>query len=686
MSQSQLPANFVSFLPLSAGQQMDLGVPTPSLDGSETFTIAGWFQVPDSDDDITVLSQGSLFSFSFYEKCPRVTVPGLEMTLPEPLGAGEFHQLAAEYTPTTGEISFFVDGELVGTNTMTSSAVGDTVPHLVVGNTGAAVGLRRLWLTGTAVPFTEDDDQMVNTRFAATGWATESPQCTWDWGQIPPVYEGVSSPSPVNNPVQMVLTPGLLPGSAGSATFTLDPLPDFSQLSIQGWFYFPESHDASLDNVNQMLIQVGSGPSFNLTATLNSDGTWALVQNLGSNGLGIGELTLAGWHNVAFTWAGGVLTPGASFYLDGQPLVVTGDEINLDGLVPSSVTIGGPGAGVESTAISFCGVIQNVILWNSVVSESDIVAQMMPWFPVDSVDPVAAFNFCQNPAVDVVSGATLVFEGTASLEETLWPASDFTPTAPMLAPLPAPDSLSALRPLNPPTADVSLFTMEREQELVAAIHDYLAQAGNDPQAATLGSALEAKLRQRFASGRAGTPDLRGIVHTEKQGNDWITFYYGENGPEAIYRCPETEFVTNGVSLTCFLWMVDFTCTSLFGLLSIMGIPLAVGAATKVVTKLLSKAVVWDAICVVVEATTITALSVINVLRAIFDGGGKVSFIDAVLDNVPCREYLFMVVEVGVELMGLLIPGVIAVVVMAKLVLVAVQLITVLQNRPAGCPI
>jgi hypothetical protein len=683
MPQSQLPANFASFLPLSAGQQMDLGVPTPSLDGTQTYTISGWFQVPATDDDIVVLSQGNFFSFAFHEKRPRIEVPGLQMTLGVPLAAGQFHQLAAVYTPPagtpTGSLSFFVDGALVGTNTVTPSPGGGAVPHLIVGNAGEPVGLRRLWLTSTAVPFDDDNNQMVNTRFGTTGSAPVSQQCSWDWGQIPAVFDGASPPTPLNNPVQKVLTPGLQPGGAGSATFTLDSDTDFSQLSIQGWFYFPEAPNHSLDNLAQTLIQVGSGPSFSLTVTLASNGTWELLAGLGSYGFGKVGLSLSGWHNIALTWAGGVGTTTGILYLDGQ-LLVQGGQGDLTGLVPSAVTIGGPGLGVTNAA-SFCGVIQNVTLWNVVVSAGDIATQMQPWFPVESADPVAAFNFTRSPAEDIVTGETLFFQGTATLERTLWPASNFTPPTTMPAPTPAPASLKALRPQKPPAPDASVFSAAREAELAEAIRAILAKAGKDPRAATLEPSLKAKLRQRFASGRAGNPDLRGIVHSEKQGDEWITFYYGDNGPEAVYRRTQTDLKKSD---SCFNWMVDFTATSLFGLLDIMGIPLATGAATKALEKLLGKAKIWEAIGEVVEST-ITTDSIIDVVKAINDGGGMTAFVDAVLDNVSWWDFAFMVAQVILELVGLLVPGLEETIILAKCVLLLVQLLVVLDHLPAGCP-
>src|SRR5690242_3689360 len=96
---NQLPSNFASFLTLLAGQQLDLGAPTPRLDGSSAFTISGWFQIPDREDTV-VLVQGQLLRFSFVGRRPTVTMGTVELQLPYQLEAGRFCQLAAVYSPS----------------------------------------------------------------------------------------------------------------------------------------------------------------------------------------------------------------------------------------------------------------------------------------------------------------------------------------------------------------------------------------------------------------------------------------------------------------------------------------------------------------------------------------------------------------------------------------------------------
>jgi hypothetical protein len=143
-----------------------------------------------------------------------------------------------------------------------------------------------------------------------------------------------------------------------------------------------------------------------------------------------------------------------------------------------------------------------------------------------------------------------------------------------------------------------------------------------------------RLNERFAQGRAGNPDLTGIVHTEQQGDEWITFYYGENGPQAILRGSVTNFKTN----SCMNRVIDFVATALFGLLDIMGIPLNTGAAAKALQKLLGKARIWEAMAEVLEST-LNAKTITGRLKAIYDGGGLSALMKAVLDDVSWWDFL-----------------------------------------------
>src|SRR5262245_16538119 len=113
---NQLPANFASFLTLLSGQQVDLGAPNPSLQGSSAFTLSGWFQVPDTDDTV-VLVEAQLLRFSFVSRKPTATMGSVELQLPFQLEAGRFCQFAVVYTPTdsgSGTVQFYAYGALVG--------------------------------------------------------------------------------------------------------------------------------------------------------------------------------------------------------------------------------------------------------------------------------------------------------------------------------------------------------------------------------------------------------------------------------------------------------------------------------------------------------------------------------------------------------------------------------------------
>lgn len=677
MSQTQLPANFAGLLSLSAGQQMNLGTLASPLDGRSAFTLSGWFQVPETTDAVTVLQQGDLFSFSFAGQTPRVTLGGSTLSLQTALPAGQFHQLCAVYSPpangSAGTLQFFVDGAAGGTATFSTAPSGSSSsPALIVGNTQYPVAVRRIWLTSSVLT----PDQVVETRFGTTNTAPFPVQSTWDWGQVPAAIIGALAPVPIDGAAPSLTTPGLSTSGSAVASATLPPSTSFPGVSLQGWFWFPSALPSGQANQAQSLILVGPSPStFGLKVTPSSSGTWQLMASMGSGAFGKNGLVLSGWHNIAATWvAGGTGT----LYLDGKQILGGGSGA-LPGLAPSTVSIGN----AQPSLQAFCGSIQNVAVWNVALTGEQIQAQMMPWFPTTDVDPVAFYDFTQSPPLDIVSGEPLSLLNGASVQALLWSASNAAPSPQMLVAKPLrKQSLKGLRPRHPMKTEASLWTPEKEQELLQQLQGYLSKAAADPRVKEVGPALVAQLKERFARGREGNPDLTGIVHTERQGEEWITFYYGVNGPEAILRRSTTSFKTD----TCMNWVIDFVATALFGLLDIMGIPLSTGVATKALQKLLGKAKIWEAVGEVLEST-LTADSIVALLKAIYDGGGMSAFVKAVLDDVSWYDFLWMVAQVTLELVGLLVPGLEEALVLAKCTLLVVQLGVLMDphHRPANCP-
>lgn len=674
MPQTQLPASFAGVLSMSAGQQMDLGTPTPSLDGRSSFTLSGWFQVPSTEDSVVVLSQSNLFTFFFSQRRAAVTMRSSMIQMTEALPAGQFHQLSVVYTvqqgSTNGILQFFVDGALVSQTALTGSA-SSTTQHLFVGNASFPVAVRRLWLTSTAVT----PEELVDTRFGTTGTAPFAVQSTWDWGQVPAAIIGAPTPVALGGAAPSLTTPGLLPGSAGVASMALSTAETLTQVTLQGWFWFPSSVNQSQVGKQQTLALVtGASGGIDLHATPNSNGTWSLGTSVPRYGFGKDSVQLSGWHNIAATWVSG---SDAILYLDGVLLVHSVQNMVFS--VTASTLLAGNGSGSSSNQ-AFCGVVQNLVLWDVALPGGDVQACVMPWFPMTDIDPLAVFDFTQGPPIDVVSGETLSLQNGASVENVLWSASSVQPSTQMLVAKPRRQSLKGLRPQSTPKVDPSVWTKQKEDELLKELQGYLAQAKSDPRVQALGPDLEAKLKERFARGRAGNPDLTGIVRTEQQGDEWITFYYGPNGPEAILRRSTTEFKSD----SCMNWVIDFVCTALFGLIDIMGIPLSTGAAVKAVQKLLGKAKIWKAIATVLEET-ITTTTITSILKAIYDGGGLTAFVKAVLDSVSWWDFLWMVAQVIIELVGLLVPGLEEAIVLAKCVLVVAQLIQVATECPPNCP-
>lgn len=690
MPQTQLPANFAGVLSMSAGQQMNLGVPTPSFDGRSAFTLSGWFQVPSTEDTVVVLAQGNLFSFSFSGRRPTVTLgSAATLRMDQPLPAGQFHQLAAVYAPqqnnTSGTLSFFVDGAYVGDAAVSIGApVTGMAPSLIVGNTQHPVAVRRIWLAPTAVP-TSPDNLVVETRFGTLGAAPYSTQSSWDWGQVPAAITGAFAPIAIGGAAPSITTPGLWAGAQGMATAALPSGTAVPELTIQGWFYFPASVSPAQAGQDQVLIQLGAMPArLGLIVNPSSSGTWSITAWLGRSGFGKQGLTLSGWHNIAVTWAGGST---GILYLDGNLLVQGGAPNQLSSVDLSTAYIGNTPPGGQPANQAFIGSIQNVVLWNVALPAEDIQAQMLPWFPMTDVDPVAVYDFTQSPPFDIANGEALTLRNGAIVQNMLWSASAAEASTQLLTLEAKPkrtQSLKGLRPQSPPKVDPSVWTPEKEQQLLSQLRGYLAQGAGDARLQAEGPALEAKLKERFARGRAGNPDLTGIVHTELQGEEWITFLYGENGPQAILRRSTTNFKAD----SCMNWVIDFVATALFGLLDIMGIPLSAHAGTKALQKLLGKTKIWTEVTeVIAEAIEdLTTDTIVKLLKAIKDGGGMSSFVKAVLDDVSWWDFLWMVAQVTIELVGLLVPGLEEALVLAKCVVLVAQLIQLMTDRPAHCPV
>jgi hypothetical protein len=674
MSQTQLPASFAGVLAMSQAEQMNLGVPTPALDGSSAFTLSGWFQVPATTETVVVLSQENAFSFFFSGQMPGVTLGQHRLSPQLTLKAGRFHQLAAVYTPPGanggGQLQFYVDGAPAASVQVSTAPSGSgSTASLIAGDAQHPVTLRRLWLTATALT----PEEMIHTRFGTTGTALTSVQSTWDWGQIPAVIIGAPEPVAIGSASPSVTTPGLTLNGTATAKANLPTGTSFAQGTLQGWFWFPASVSSAQVGKLETLFQMGtSGAQIALSATPSSNGKWSLQVTLGNVSF-TAKLKLSGWHNLAVTWnsnKSGVL------YVDGQHNKQHGKG-PTSGVSASTVSIGNAPSGGQA----FSGTIQNVVLWSTMLTAQSVNAQMKPWFPITNVNPVAFYDFTQDPPIDVVSGAQLTLQGNASIEYRLWTAANVAPSMQMLVAVPQPEPLLyALRPQRPPKPSPALFTPQKEAALLQALQGHLAKGAKDPRLEAQGAALVAKLKEQFARGRAGNPDLTGLVHTEQQGDEWITFYYDKEGPRAILRRSTAEVAAN----PCSNWVVDFVATALFGLLDIMGIPVSMGVGVKAIQKLLGKSAIWEAVSEVLEAS-ITEQTIIGLLQAINDGGGMTAFVDAVLDNMSWWDFAWMVAEVLIELIGLLVPGLEETIVLAKCVLLVARLEVKAEERPAGCP-
>ncbi|WP_224367396.1 LamG domain-containing protein [Hyalangium versicolor] len=673
MAQTQLPASFAGVLSMSAGEMMNLGPPTPALDGSSSFTITGWFQVPPASDTFTLVNQGNNFSLFFTGTSPGVALGNYRLTSSLSLSGYRFVQLGAVYTPPgasgAGKLQLFVNGDPADSvDVPVAPSGGNPSANLIVGNSQHPVAVRRLWLTSTAL----SDTEMIYTRFGTTGTALTPVQSTWDWGQIPAVILGAPTPVPSNSSVSpSVTTPGLVMNGTGSASANLPQGTSFTTGSLQGWFWFPTSSRGQ-EGKSQTLCCVGSsGSQIALSVAPTSNSQWTLQVTLGSTNISTTS-TLSGWHNLAVTWNSGT---SGNLYLDGQHSSHHGTG-TTSSVHASSVFIGNTSGGGHA----FTGVIQSVALWNTLLTAQDINVQMKPWFPITNVNPVGFYDFTQEHPIDVVSGATLTLQGNASVNDKLWAASSVAPSLQMLMVTPKPEQpLHGLRPQHPPKPNPALWTPQKEEALLKDLQDQLAKGATDPRVQAQGAALVAKLKEQFARGRAGNPDLTGLVRTERQGEEWITFYYDKEGPRAILRQSTAEVVSD----PCTNWMIDFVATGLFGLLDIMGIPVSMGVGVKAIRKLLGKQAIWEAVTQVVEAN-ISTNSILGLVGAINNGGGMTAFVDAVLDSISWWDFAWMVLEVTLELLALFVPAAWAIV-GVKCALLVVRLAMLESERPAGCP-
>jgi hypothetical protein len=676
-----LPANQSGELSLAVGQTVDLGTPPPQLTDQGPFTVTGWFRVPEVAGTATAISEGSNFSVVFNNGVLVVTLGNGTVRSSAALDAGFWYHVGVVYNitdPGKSSLSLYIDGALISStaNPRTTGSVGPP-PHLTLGGGNTVLGVRRVTLWSIALT----EPQVLATRFAVPS-SQPGLQGAWNFA-IVPAQDGSGNNRPITylgGAAQSVATPGLMLSGSGYASGSLGAT-DLNQtpFTIQTWVRF-----GAVPTANQWMICVGSGQTqvglLISPSTAPAAGNANITFKLGGHGLGkVVKLDTNGWTNIAATHD--PATGAASLYINGTLALQSVTPIQIGGSVSSAVTLGAEAGGGSG----FNGMIQTAAIWPSVLSAEDIQGNLYPIYPGDDL-PLEVFDFTIEPASQLIAGERLTLKGTTLMDVMLLPAADVAPQTQddvevkrkaTRAKRSAAEarSLAGFKRGPLPPVDTTRFTPAAVERVVSAFQTGLPGVLTDEQRQQFHATLESV----FAKAREGDLPLAGMFRTERIGADFVTFFHDRNGtPQAVMKSSAAELTP------CAAWMIDMAATAIFGVLSLLDVPVTPGVVTKSLKKLFKNNKVYLAIATVL-ADEITTMSYVACVKALYDTNYLKTFVKDILSDLSWWDFLWMVSELIIELVALFFQAAELAILLGKLALTVAQLIQKATECPPNCP-
>jgi hypothetical protein len=702
-------ARFESDLYYSCGDQW----PNP-LDGTQPFSIGGWFRLTAENENAVFLSKTNEFQFG--ANLSQITATFLSGTVAAAtvftgapsLDLNVWHYLLFTYgvfqQTIGGEVGYlflYVDGNPAATPIKITSIVATRTTNnsMLFGNADFDCLNLSIWNARLLPPI-------------PPSWLVQGPAqnlvAAYDFTVIPPADNSGNNMPLVPSgepPFTAVLASGLTlnSGTYGlpSPTDSLNPGSGGNPFTVHAWLsaqapnvLVPGSAVPLCSNQLAIFSNGQFSGSANLVISLLYDTTlnnFTLTVQLG----GATGATLSAsqafnpeeWHHVAATYDGSsVLTA----YLDGQP--VGSATVNNVGTIPVPSPV--LGACADSTAPNgmnypFNGEIQSLGIWPTCLNQQQIQIYMTT--PPDaSTGCLAFFDLATEFPINTISGALLALYGGASIGEALEEAAIASMTLPRR---PNPVGRGQISPtifdLKAP-AGVDLSVRPKSKVLTDQDIDRVTADFERFLTSIVPAKLQSKHRDAFTRNlhlgihlhEASGGYVPGTITTSIVGDCNVFYEHTLNGPREIARASVADLDP------CVAWLIGIIASAIGFLFLALG---AAFTAAAVVNKVLIPYVVQNALGMVTPfrtlflSTELSAATFIKAAQTIWGLGLLTGVVMQGLADVSWWSWAWTAACFVVQIASLwLTGGLFLIYILAQVAVTYAQFVQLCREKPVGC--
>ncbi len=668
------------------------------LNGSVPFTVTAWVNAQSIQDPADILAKDGVFRFGVQGTQLYVELNGFPALWSDgstnPVTQDAWHYVACVYTGT--QLQLYIDGVLDCAAGVTGQGADNTNPFVIANNLQGRLNSVRVYDRALpaglllAAMFQPDPAQSYVANFDFT----LNPPVDTSGNNLPLVLSGTTHVNAVAPAValgasaycQPIRDPGVNPGGAGNDPYTL-----------QAWIWIANpAASLTADGlvpaaqavfVNQLIdAPVGVALFLVYDSTANLYRLASLRGNVDSPGSTLvsqGTLPFGQWVNVATTYD--PTTTTLSLYLNGALDSSSPAFPAITALAAPSVLIGGAAVSTQpSTVWTLQGFIQTVDVWNVSLSAAQI-QQWLTAYPIQEAGLTAHYDFTSQLTRNELNGNLVGLADRASVHaQTGAAGTSATATARQSRREPekphyrqlAPEMMQRLRDgisfADAPQLDKLLDEAARK-ELEQNLHLFVPAAHVERFRAKLAGEW-ARVRHLM---RERPQELRFVITHHKIDGEHILIHHTPVHSTVVFRAP-LETLDD-----CTMWRIRVIWTILMGLLSVFGVTAALTnrALQFIQQRILGNAALMRAIGNIPASVTATGLYVI--IKALYDFGVLWPLIKIVLTTMGWWALTKLLVKILVKFFGAALAVAETI---ASLIVAVAQLIYVLTQQPAQCPL
>jgi hypothetical protein len=670
------------------------------LNGSVPFTITAWVNVQSIQDPADLLTKDGVFRFGVQGGQLYVEIAGFPALwsdgVTNPVTQNAWHYVACVYTGT--QLQLYIDGVLDCAAGVTGQGTDNANAFIIANNLQGRLNSVRVY--DSALPagvileamFQPDPAQSYVANFDFT----INPPADTSANNLPLVLSGTTHVNAVAPAValgadaycQPIRDPGVNPGGAGNDPYT-----------IQAWVWIANptaslTADGLVPSAQAVFVNQLVDAPVGIALFLVYDSTANLyrlaslrgnVESQGSTLVSQGALPFGQWVNVATTYNPATTT--LALYVNGVLDSSSAAFPAIAALASPNVLIGGAAVSTQpSTVWTLQGFIQTVDVWNVSLTAAQI-QQWLTAYPVQETGLTAHYDFTSQLARNELNGNLVGLADRARVESQASAAGASTATGtarkahrrerekPHYQQL-APDVMQRLRDgisfADAPQLDRLLDDAAR-RELEQNLHLFVPAAMVPRFRARLAGEW-ARVRHLM---RERPQELRFLITHHKIDGEHILIHHTPVRSTVVFRAP-VESLDD-----CTMWRIRVIWTILMGILSVFGVTAALSnrALQFIQQRILGNAALMRAIGNIPAAVTATGLYVI--IKALYNFGVLWPLIKIVLTTMGWWALTKLLVKVLIKFFGAALAVAETI---ASLIVAVAQLIYVLTQQPAQCPL